>query len=132
LNEEKKELIRVSPIDGTIGNVFAQIDELVSPYTTIISIYEAKPTVIKAYVNERRRQDVSVGDKVLVESSNRKYSITGEIFEVGSRITDYPQRLIENQLDLFGQEIFISIPKDNRFLGGEKVFVRLKQRQDNR
>jgi multidrug resistance efflux pump len=125
-NFEKSDLIKVSPVNGTIGNVFAQINELVKPYTTIITIYEANPTVIKAYVNERHRQDVIVGSKVLVESSNREYSIIGEIFEVGSRITDYPQRLIENKLQLFGQEVFISIPENNKFLNGEKVYVRLK------
>ncbi|HLF34909.1 MAG TPA: HlyD family efflux transporter periplasmic adaptor subunit [Cyclobacteriaceae bacterium] len=132
LNSERTGLVKVSPIDGTIGNVFAQIDELISPYTTIISIYEANPTIIKAYVNEKRRQDVNVGDDVLVESSNRKYSIVGKIFEVGSRITDYPVRLSENGSLLFGQEIFISIPKENKFLGGEKVFVRLKKGDNSR
>ena len=128
---EKNDLVKLAPVNGTVGNVFAQIDELVKPYTTIVSIYEANPTIIKAYINERHRQDVTVGDKVLVESSNREYSITGEIFEVGSRITDFPQRLLENKLDIFGQEIFISIPENNRFLNGEKVYVRLKPRKPN-
>ena len=127
LIDEKQDLVKVSPVNGTIGNVFAQIDELVKPYTTIITIYEANPTVIKAYVNERHRQDVNVGDIVLVESSNREYSISGQVFEVGSRITDFPQRLLENKLELFGQEIFISIPEDNKFLNGEKVYVRLNK-----
>ena len=126
LVSEKDNLVNVSPADGTVGNVFAQIDELVKPYTTILSIYQANPTIIKAYTSEHHRQDVKVGDKVLVESSNREYSITGEIFEVGSRITDFPQRLLENRLELYGQEIFISIPENNKFLNGEKVYVRLK------
>jgi multidrug resistance efflux pump len=126
LDNEKNDLVKVSPVKGTVGNVFAQIDELVQPYTTIITIYEANPTIIKAYTSEHHRQNVSVGDKVLVESSNREYSITGEISEVGSRITDFPQRLLENRLELYGQEIFISIPENNKFLNGEKVYVRLK------
>lgn len=127
LNDERNELVKVSPVNGTIGNVFAQIDELVKPFTTIITIYEANPTVIKAYINERNREEVKVGSKVLVESSNREYSIEGQIFEVGSRITDFPQRLLENKIELFGQEIFISIPENNKFLNGEKVYVRLRQ-----
>ncbi len=126
LQGEKNSLIKVSPVNGTVGNVYSEIDELIKPYTTIISIYKAKPTVIKAYISERHRQEVSIGDKVLVESSNREYSIEGEIFEVGSRVTDFPQRLLENKLVLFGQEIFISIPENNKFLNGEKVYVKLK------
>jgi multidrug resistance efflux pump len=131
--KEKDELIKISPINGTVGNVYAQIDELVSPYTTIISLYKSNNNIIKAFTNERKRMEVTAGDTVLVESSNREYSIRGVVIEVGSRITDYPRRLLDNTLvDVFGQEIFISIPDDNRFLSGEKVYVsRVKKQRSN-
>jgi multidrug resistance efflux pump len=125
LTEEITYLKNFAPIGGTIGDVFAQEGELVSPYETIVSIYERHPKIIKAYMNERNRYELNVGDEVLVESSNRKYSIDGKVIEIGSRITSYPARLLIDQEQRFwGQEIFVEIPPDNLFLNGEKVFVR--------
>lgn len=127
LSEEKTFLKNFAPIDGTIGDVYAQSGELMSPYETIVSIYEKHPKIIKAYMNEKNRYQIEVGDEVLVESGNRKYSIAGRVAEIGSRITSYPARLlIDPEMKLWGQEIFIEIPPDNLFLNGEKVYVRRK------
>ena len=127
LAQEKTYLNNYAPISGTIGDVFAQEGELVSPYETIVSIYEKHPKIIKAYMNERNRYELNVGDDVWVESSNRIYKITGKVIEIGSRITSYPARLLIDQDQRFwGQEIFIEIPPENKFLNGEKVFVRRK------
>lgn len=125
LSEEKTYLKNYAPIDGTIGDVYAQSGELISPYETILSIYEKHPKMIKAYMNEKNRYQLEVGDQVQVESSNRNYSIDGRVSEIGSRITSYPTRLlIDPEMKLWGQEIFIEIPPDNFFLNGEKVYVR--------
>lgn len=127
LSEEKTYLKNYAPLDGTIGDVYAQSGELISPYETIISIYEEHPKMIKAYMNEKNKYQLEVGDQVLVESSNRSYSIDGKVAEIGSRITSYPTRLlIDPEMKLWGQEIFIEIPPDNFFLNGEKVYVRRK------
>lgn len=127
LDQEKNYLQNYSPIDGTIGDVYTQDGELLSPYTTVLSIYERHPTIIKAYMNEKNRYRVHVGDSVVVKSSNRKYSIPGFVAEIGSRIVSYPTRLLINQdLKIWGQEIFVRIPRENEFLNGEKVFVRVK------
>jgi HlyD family secretion protein len=135
IEQQKKELILLeneanflknfSPVDGTIGDVLAQVGELIPPYNTIMSLYEINPTIIKAFMNEKNRYNISVGDEVLVESSNRDYSISGMVTEVGSRIITYPNRLLEVQdRKIWGQEIFIKIPENNNFLNGEKVYVR--------
>lgn len=126
LKEEERSLIQRSTFDGTIGNVSVQLLELIPPYKTIISIYESHPTLIKAYMNETNQYDIQVGDKVIVESTNREYRIDGEVVEIGSRFVAYPDQIrIPNQPDLWGQEIFIKISSDNRFLNGEKVFVNI-------
>ncbi len=125
LENEANFLKNYSPVDGTIGDVMAQIGELIPPYNTIMSLYEINPTIIKAYMNEKNRYNLSVGDEVIVESSNRDYSIAGMVTEVGSRIVTYPNRLLEVQdRKIWGQEIFIRIPENNDFLNGEKVYVR--------
>ncbi len=127
LNQEKTILKNYSPINGTIGDVMAQAGELKSPFETILSIYEQYPRIIKAYMNEENKYNLRVGDSVRVESSNRNYNITGKVVEIGSRIVSYPNRLlIDQQVNMWGQEIFIEIPENNEFLNGEKVFVRRK------
>ena len=125
---EEMELIKTAEIHGTIGNVNAQVGELLSPYTTIMSIYESKPTIIKAFMNEGSKYSMEVGKQVMVESTNRKYSIEGRVSEIGARIVEYPNRLKANQnIPMWGQELFIKIPDDNKFLNGERVVVIIKE-----
>lgn len=127
LNQEEINLIQYAQTKGTIGNVYAEINELVPPYNTVISIYKSNPTIIKAYMNELNKYPLHVGDEVQVESMNRFYKIEGEIIEVGSRIVEFPQRLhIQGNLKVWGQEIFVRIPAENNFLNGERVFVVLE------
>lgn len=124
LNKEKNNLVKLAKFHGTIGTVNVQLDELVPPFKTIVSIYELSPTMIKAFMNERIRYPVAPGDRVRVESENRLYSIEGEVVEIGARITSYPIK-IQPQPNMisYGQEIFIRIPDDNQFLNGEMVYV---------
>jgi multidrug resistance efflux pump len=128
LMEEEDQLIRRSEIHGTIGSLSAQSGELLSPYSTILSIYELNPTVIKAIMNEGYRYDLKVGQVVKVESTNRLYKTEGVISEIGSRIIEYPDRLRTNQnIPMWGRELFIKIPEQNNFLNGERVIVSLKK-----
>jgi HlyD family secretion protein len=125
--DEANFLKNYAPVHGTIGDVTAQIGELIPPYTTIISLYEINPSVIKAYMNEKNRYNIAVGDEVFVESANRDYNISGTVIEIGSRIVSYPSRLLEVQdRKIWGQEIFVKIPENNQFLNGEKVYVRAR------
>jgi len=127
LEMEELELVKRSDIHGTIGSVSAQTGELFSPYSTILSIYEMNPSVIKAIMNEGYKYQAEVGQSVMVESTNRKYSIEGIIFEIGARIIEYPNRLKSNEsIPMYGQELFIRIPDENEFLNGERVFVTIK------
>ena len=127
LLDEENQLQRLAEVNGTVGSVNAQPGELLSPYSTILSIYESNPTVIKAIMNEGYHYDVNVGQLVKVESSNRTYSIEGKIMEVGARIIEYPNRLKANQnIPVYGRELFIRIPEKNNFLSGERVFVIIK------
>lgn len=128
LLEEKEQQIRISDISGTVGSVNVQPGELLSPYTTILSIYESNPTIIKAVMNEGYDYEVKEGTVVRVESTNRSYSIEGKIVEIGARIIEYPNRLKANQnVQMYGQEIFIKIPEENKFLNGERVVVKINE-----
>ena len=121
---EKETLTQLAPFSGTIGSISVQLNELVPPYETIISIYDESPNIIKAYMNERMRLSINPGDTVMVESINRQYKIQGDVIEVGSRIVSYPKQMIGmGQQNMWGREIFIRIPRENEFLNGEKVYV---------
>jgi HlyD family secretion protein len=124
LEIEKEQLIRRAEKRSTIGNLFVQLNELVPPYKTLLTVYDINPTLIKAFVHERGVENLQIGVKVMVESVNRQYKIEGQIMEIGSRITAYPDKInpLLNQRS-YGQEIFINIPNDNNFLNGEKVYV---------
>ena len=124
LKDESADLIQYAEQTGNIGNLNVQLNELVPPYQSILSIYSLNPTVIKAFINERGIAGLNVGAKVQVESTNRMYRISGEIIEIGSRITSYPQKLnVINGVNSYGQEIFVKISENNQFLNGEKVYV---------
>jgi len=128
LIEEQLQQIKTASVHGTVGSVNAQPGELLQPYTTILSIYESNPSIIKAVMNEGYSYDINVGDNVKVESSNRQYSVEGKIIEIGARIVEYPNRLKNNQnMQMYGQEIFVKIPKDNKLLNGERVFVMINR-----
>lgn len=128
LKEEKESLVQSATFSGTIGNVYVQLEELVPPYKTLVSIYETHPTIIKAFMNTGASVALQLGEQVDVESVNREYSISGEVIEIGSRIVSFPEQIRTSAQDeLWGQEVFIRIPSDNQFLNGEKVFVFSKQ-----
>ena len=124
LENENGQLLRRAEKKGTIGNMFVQRNELVPPYKTLFTVYDLNPTLIKAFVQEQGVQNLRIGARVMVESINRKYEIEGQIIEIGSRVTAYPDKInpLTNQKS-YGQEIFVNIPNDNDFLNGEKVFV---------
>jgi multidrug resistance efflux pump len=127
LKEEEQELVKKANFAGTIGSINAQEGELLSPYSTILSVYDLNPTVIKAIMNEGYKYQAEVGQVVNIESTNRSYQIEGKIFEIGARIIEYPDRLKTNQnIPMWGQELFIKIPQENKFLNGERVFVKIK------
>jgi HlyD family secretion protein len=124
LKIEESELIQYALVDGTIGNVYSDHEELVPPYNNLISVYENNPTIIRALVNEHVEIDVKTGDEVTIESTNRKYKTKGKVLEIGSRIIEYPSRLKSfAELPVWGRELFIKIPEESNFLNGEKVFV---------
>lgn len=124
LVDENKKLVKKALKQGTVGNVNVQLNELVPPYKTLLNIYDLNPTLIKAFVHERRVKNIKTGSSVKIESVNREYSIVGQIIEIGSRITSYPEKInpLAKQKS-YGQEIFINISENNNFLNGEKVFV---------
>ncbi len=124
LKLEEASLKQVAPFDGTVSNVNSQLLELVPPYQTILSLFEERPSTIKAHLNLESGYGVEVGQRVNVESAARTYTVEGEIVEIGSRIISYrePGSPLSTP-PLYGRELFVKLPPDNTFLYGEQVYV---------
>ena len=126
--DDQSQLVRYASLDGTVGTVNVQLGELTPPFSKLVTIYESKPSLIKAYLNERITYEVSVGDSVNVLSENRSYQTSGVVIEIGNRIAPFPEKIDLDPLTRnYGQEVFIRISPENTFLNGEKVFVTPKK-----
>ena len=133
LNAEKKDLLKHSPIAGVIGSVNCKQGEKVSPFEPILTVHTRSPAYVKGYIHENVYSRIAVKDKVRVVSmANRNASAIGEVVGVGGRIVEYPVRLRKRpDIQMWGREIQILIPPENRFLLGEKLIitpVRLRDR----
>jgi multidrug resistance efflux pump len=131
LVKEKQSFIYKAKNAGSVGSINVETDELVPSFMTILSILEEHPTVIKAFMNERVKNNIKPGDSVTVVSENRLYKLGGKVEEIGSRIVSYPAQLqpLSRNLVYYGQEVFIRIPRENTFLNGEKVFVHYQSKR---
>lgn len=127
LRMENDLLLVKADFDGTVGNVNIQVNELIPSFKTLITLYGSTPAIIKAYVNENLGSQLAQGQEVLVVATNRDYSLPGVIIEIGSRVTSFPQRIFPGQTTKYGQEVFVRIDQNNRFLNGEQVYVYLEQ-----
>ncbi len=125
LKDEKKKLFIVAQINGLIGAVNFKNGERVSPFTTIATLHAQYPTFINGYIHENAYSKVKIGQKVKIESLAESHAtIIGTITGVGSRIVEYPVRLRRMpEVQMWGREVIISIPGDNKFFMGEKVVI---------
>ena len=125
LKKESSYLVAFASFRGTVGNIHAQLNELIPSYKTILTLYRSSPSIIKAYAKEGSVDYLHIGFKVMVKSTNRDYNVIGQVLEIGYRVTEYPDRInpVGSYQKSYGQEIFIKIPDDNDFLNGEQVYV---------
>jgi HlyD family secretion protein len=125
LEEEKKKLFIVSPISGLIGTVYFKDGERASPFTTIATLHGQSPMFINGFIHENAYTMVKVGQQVRIESlTEPKVTLIGTVTGVSSRIVEYPVRLRKiSDLQMWGRQIIIKIPENNRLLMGEKVII---------
>lgn len=123
IHSAQEKLVYKAEQDGTVGNLYVELNELVRPFDRILTLYELKPSMIKAYADENIVATLQVGQKVRAKAANREIFTYGTIEEFGTRVTDYPAQITEGVDMRYGQEVFIRIPQEHAFLDGEKVFV---------
>jgi len=125
LQQESDKLIIYSEITGLVGSVNFKKGENVSAFAPIVTLHVKSPSYIKGYIHEDVYNNISLNEKVEIFSvSDKKNSIRGKIIGVGSRIVEYPVRLRKRaEIQIWGREVMIEIPKKNQFLLGEKVLI---------
>jgi multidrug resistance efflux pump len=134
LQAEKKDLLKHSPIMGVIGSINFKEGEQVSPFDPILTVHSRSPAYVEGYIHENVYSRISVKDKVRVVSMANKGAATiGEVVGVGARIVEYPLRLRKRpDIQMWGREVQILIPPENRFLLGEKLIITPVSLQDRR
>jgi multidrug resistance efflux pump len=127
LLEEKRQLFIPAQISGLIGSVNFKQGEKVSPFTPILTLHAESPSFVRGYIHEDVYSQVAVGQNVTVHSNHdRKHGVAGVVVGVGARIVEYPERLRKRaDILIWGREIIIRLPPQNRFLLGEKVLIAL-------
>lgn len=125
LNEQKKELLIYSQMNGIIGSIHCKRGEKISPFAPVLTLYSRSPSYVRGYIHEKVHNRAQAGELVKVVSlTSKNTAATGTIVGVGSRIVDYPIRLRKRpDLQAWGREVQIKIPEENRFLLGEKVMI---------
>ncbi len=134
LHAEKNGLLKHSPITGVIGSVNFKQGEKVSPFVPILTVHSRCPAYVEGYIHENVYSRISVKDKVRVVSmANNSAATIGEVVGVGARIVEYPLRLRKRpDIQMWGREVQILIPPENRFLLGEKLIITPVKSRDHR
>lgn len=122
---ERSRLVMTAQIHGLIGSVNFKEGEKVPAFAPILTLHAASPSFVRGYIHEDVYSRVAVKQKVTVRSSHdRNNRFAGEVIGVGARIVEYPERLRKRaDIVIWGREIIVRLPPENRFLLGEKVII---------
>jgi len=115
----------LAKIDGVIGAVDYKDGEKVEAFDTIVTLHNTAPSFVRGFIHENTYSQVFVGQSVVVTSQDvKKVKVKGEVIGVGARIVEYPMRLRKYpDLIMWGREVSIKIPDNNKLLLGERVMI---------
>jgi multidrug resistance efflux pump len=127
IEQAREQLSLRAPAKGVVGSINRKEGENVDAFSTILSFYNQKPTLVKAYVLESLILQISLDDTLTVTSTlHPEHSCKGTVIGLGSRIVEIPERLRKMpEHKTYGREILVAIPTDNHFLQKEKVVLNL-------
>ncbi len=125
LREEEKRLVILSSANGVVDSINNRLGEKVSPFSPILTISGHSPSLVRGYVHERVRTDMTLGDSVeVVALGMRSAKVGGTVIGLGSRIVELPMRLWKApDMPMWGREVIVRIDPKNLLLQGEMVSV---------
>ena len=130
LRQEEEELFIFSGFDGHIGFVNFKEGESVSPFDPILTMHKKIPTFVRGYVHEKLSHKMRVNQVVLINSLSSKKALKGIVKNVGNRIVEFPERFRRSSTEkIWGREVMVQLPKDNKYLLGEKVFMEIETKE---
>ncbi|WP_114748235.1 efflux RND transporter periplasmic adaptor subunit [Pleomorphovibrio marinus] len=126
LRKEEEKLQLYASQDGIIGFVEAKQGDIIAPHMPVLSVNSNSPSFVNGFIHENSNVEINVGDRIEVSGDwNKGKIVEGKVVGVGSKITEYPERLRKNvDVALWGREVQIKIPGNNLFLHGEKVSLK--------
>jgi len=123
---EEKALRVIAPFDGIVSSINHQPNEDVQSFETLMTLNNAEPTYVKAYVSIDNKSQVIIGNKITViptSGVDRDTVVIGTIKSCSANVLPYPNRLKRYQnIEMWGIEVMIEIPS-NKFVLGEKVLI---------
>ncbi len=128
LEEQRKNLYVFAEVDGIVGAVNFRMREKAPAFSSIITLSPENPTFVEGFIHESLQTKLTLGDTVrIVSSSSGQKPIEGTVVSVGSRIITIPTRLMTvPNMQVYGREVVVEIPKNNGLLLGEKVQIKPK------
>ena len=131
LLHQQDQLIVKAQFEGKVGSVMFKPGDVVPPYQPILTLHGNRPTFVKAYIHESVFNDIRLNQTVWIRSSttrNGQVWHQGMIKSLGSRIVEFPPRLLVNKMaEAWGREVVIQLDPSHDLLLGEKVNIQIKQ-----
>ncbi len=130
LNAKEDRLTVYAQMDGKIGPLSHSENSQIKPFDPLFTIYSKYPEFVTGYIHEDIINELSVGQRVAITSSNKtdssKTLTYGTIKSIENRIDEIPAKLKRYKIvPLWGYKVFISIPENNLQLG-KKVMITTK------
>ena len=109
LRKQQKELTQIAKENWVVGDVNVRDGE----------------KLIRGYINEQIYENTNLGEAVKVTSLTGKgKAVIGEVVGLSSRIVPFPTRMWKMpEIPVYGREVTIKIPEENKFLLGEMVTI---------
>ncbi len=130
LSEKEDRFTVYAQMDGKIGLISHSENSQVKPFDPLFTIYSKYPEFVTGYIHEDIINELSVGQRVAITSSNKtdssKTLTYGTIKSIENRIEEIPEKLKRYKImPLWGYKVFISIPENSLQLG-KKVMITTK------
>ncbi len=126
LRVERELLVLKSPFDGMVSKIARHIGETVLPGEAVVTIREANPSEIVAYVTEEQVSSIKVGMSVeLFKMGRFPKTASSKIKFVCPTLKLLPKRLWNNlNVPQWGRPVLIAVNPDLKLLPDELVRIK--------
>lgn len=108
-----------------VSLVHARAGDVLRPGTPVVTLVEANPKQVIAYVDERRWEAVPLGTRVTARRrAAQEHSYDAIVSGIAADVTELPRRLWTNpHIPAWGRALYITLPESATLAPGELVDV---------